>query len=191
MKLKSLATILMVAVALVAANCGSKEVKEAPKTPDMPKVETDMGGTIADGINRTLDAVGANEATGFAFGATTISASKLKEWDSKSLKNPLTGKVEVVPGSEEIKSKAIKEAASKVPEGYVLEITGHTDIVGGAGPNKAFSVSRARGFQSQLKKMGVDISKTRVAGAGLTQLKNAADGKADENRRVTLKVVKK
>lgn len=190
MKLKSLLTSVSVALALVVSNCGGGEVKEKPEPPKVSS--SDVNKSIADGLNRTLSVSGANEMSGFALGVSRLKSETIKKWDEgKKVKNPLTGKEEVVPGSAGMKWKALKESAPKVPEGYVLEITGHTDTVGGKAVNKSVSLNRARFAQQQLKKQGVDIKKTTVRGAGFSELKNAADGKADENRRVTLKVVKK
>lgn len=91
----------------------------------------------------------------------------------------------------------VKEILNKIPDGYVLQVTGHTD---GSGPeqpegnkpgNLKISKDRAYTVYSALKKAGIDSPKLTYAGIGSSELLDGVDARAAEHRRVTFKVMPK
>ncbi len=91
----------------------------------------------------------------------------------------------------------VKEILNKIPDGYVLQVTGHAD---GSGPeqpegnkpgNLKISKDRAYAVYSALKKAGIDSPKMTYKGVGSSELISGADDRAAEQRRVTFKVVPK
>lgn len=65
-------------------------------------------------------------------------------------------------------------------------IVGHTDGVGSAGYNQALSERRAASVKRWLVENGVDSARLRTQGRGKSQLINARDPAAAENRRVEI-----
>lgn len=91
----------------------------------------------------------------------------------------------------------IKDILTKIPDGYVLQVTGHTD---GSGPeqpegnkpgNLKISKDRAYTVYSALKKAGIDSPKLTYKGIGSSELLDGVDPRAAEQRRVTFKVMPK
>lgn len=89
----------------------------------------------------------------------------------------------------------VKEILNKLPEGYVLQITGHTD---GSGPeepvgnkpgNIKISTERAKAVYNSLKAKGIDSPKMTYKGVGSSELLPGVDPRDAANRRVTFKVV--
>ncbi|MDO5609613.1 MAG: OmpA family protein [Pseudomonadota bacterium] len=65
-------------------------------------------------------------------------------------------------------------------------IVGHTDGVGSAGYNQALSERRAASVKRWLVENGVDSARLHTQGRGKSQLINARDPSAAENRRVEI-----
>jgi outer membrane protein OmpA-like peptidoglycan-associated protein len=63
-------------------------------------------------------------------------------------------------------------------------IEGHTDAVGRADYNQRLSESRASAVRQLLMASGIDAERLRAVGKGSSELANADDPKAAENRRV-------
>lgn len=91
----------------------------------------------------------------------------------------------------------VKEILNKLPEGYVLQVTGHTD---GSGPeepvgnkpgNIKISTERAKAVYNSLKAKGIDSPNMTYKGVGSSELLPGVDPRDAANRRVTFKVVPK
>jgi len=91
----------------------------------------------------------------------------------------------------------VKEVLNKLPEGYVLQVTGHAD---GSGPeepvgnkpgNIKISTDRAKAVYNALKAKGIDSPKMTYKGVGSSELLPGVDPRDGANRRVTFKVVPK
>lgn len=89
----------------------------------------------------------------------------------------------------------VKEIIGKLPEGYILQVTGHTDASGPEGPEGAkpgnikISTDRAKAVYDALKKANVDSPKITYKGIGSEELRQNYDPRAPEQRRVTFKIV--
>ena len=89
----------------------------------------------------------------------------------------------------------VKEILTKIPDGYVLQITGHADASGPEEPvgnkpgNIAISSDRAQTVFNALKDAGVDSPKITFKGMGASELLEEYDSRAAEQRRVTFRVM--
>jgi outer membrane protein OmpA-like peptidoglycan-associated protein len=115
---------------------------------------------------------------GFAYKSSRLDNAKWDVWATKA-------------------SPVVKEIISKLPEGYVLQVTGHTD---GSGPEEAtgdkpgnikISTDRAKTVYDALKRANIDSPKITYKGIGSNELLSQFDPKAAEQRRVTFKIVSK
>ena len=76
--------------------------------------------------------------------------------------------------------------ASPQLEGRKFTVIGHTDASGSAAYNKALSDRRAAAVRRYLTENGVASSRLRAMGKGESQLLNANEPDAGENRRVEI-----
>ena len=90
----------------------------------------------------------------------------------------------------------IKDALNKLPESYLLQVTGHTDSTGPEEPegnkkgNLFYAKTRAEAVKDALVKNGIPASRIVTVGVGSSQ-PVAGEKENDEiNRRVTFKVIK-
>lgn len=89
----------------------------------------------------------------------------------------------------------VKEIISKLPEGYVLQATGHADASGPEEPtgnkpgNIKISTDRAKAVYDALKRANIDSPKVTYKGIGSDELLSEFDSRAAEQRRVTFKIV--
>jgi outer membrane protein OmpA-like peptidoglycan-associated protein len=113
---------------------------------------------------------------GFAYKSSKLDTAKWDVWATKA-------------------SPVVKEIISKLPEGYILQVTGHTD---GSGPEEAtgekpgnikISTDRAKTVYDALKRANINTSKITYKGIGSDELLNEFDPKAAQQRRVTFKIV--
>ncbi|MCP4136370.1 MAG: OmpA family protein [bacterium] len=90
---------------------------------------------------------------------------------------------------------AFKTIIDKLPSGYVLQVTGHTDARGPEEPvgrkpgNKKISADRAKSVQASLKKQGIDSPKLVSKGVGSDRPMTGVDPKDASQRRVTFVIV--
>lgn len=91
----------------------------------------------------------------------------------------------------------IKGILEKLPEGYAIEIRGHTDGRGPEQPegkkpgNMQISADRAKIVYDSLKIAGIDSPNLKYRGVGSTEPIPGIDLKDAQHRRVTFVVVKK
>lgn len=89
----------------------------------------------------------------------------------------------------------VKEIIGKLPEGYVLQVTGHTDSVGPEEPegdkpgNINISKDRAKTIYDALRKAGIDSPRLTYKGMGSSELIQGINPEGAGQRRVTFKVV--
>lgn len=79
-----------------------------------------------------------------------------------------------------------KALASPQLQGRKFTVIGHTDASGSAAYNKALSDRRAAAVRRYLIDSGVEASRLRAVGKGESDLLNADDPNAAENRRVQI-----
>lgn len=90
----------------------------------------------------------------------------------------------------------IREALDRLPEDYVLEITGHADTTGPEEPegekkgNIYYSQIRADAVKEALVKQGIPANRIVTVAAGSSQPISGYDGSDAINRRVTFQVRK-
>jgi outer membrane protein OmpA-like peptidoglycan-associated protein len=119
-----------------------------------------------------------NSIGGFAYKSSKLDSAKWDVWAKKA-------------------SPIVKEIISKLPDGYVLQITGHADASGPEDPtgykpgNLKISTDRAKTIYDALKKADINSPKIIYKGIGSEELLNGYDPKAPEQRRVTFKIVSK
>ena len=89
----------------------------------------------------------------------------------------------------------IKRILAEIPDGYVLQVTGHTcargpELAEGRKPgNTKLSNDRARTIYNNLVREQVDSSKLTYRGVGSEQLNNQFDSRDARQRRVSFRVV--
>ena len=92
---------------------------------------------------------------------------------------------------------AVKEIVDKLPDGYVLELRGHTDARGpedaeNAKPgNIKISTERAKAVFDSLGKSGIKSDKITYRGVGSSEPLSDIDSKDARQRRVTFLIVPK
>lgn len=115
---------------------------------------------------------------GFGYKSTKPPASKFDKWAKSAA--PL-----------------VKKVLTQLPEGYVLQITGHTDASGPEEPegnkpgNIKISTGRAKAIFSSLKRQGINSPKLTYKGVGSSELDPNYDDRSANQRRVTFVIVEK
>ncbi|MGQ9842197.1 MAG: OmpA family protein [Spirochaetota bacterium] len=128
---------------------------------------------VVNAQNQQLEKI---PVTGFAYKSATVPKQDWDKWATMA-------------------APVVKEILNKLPEGYVLQVTGHTD---GSGPeepvgnkpgNIKISTERAKAVYNSLKAKGIDSPKMTYKGVGSSELLPGADPRDAANRRVTFKVI--
>jgi outer membrane protein OmpA-like peptidoglycan-associated protein len=164
---KSIIICLMLTAAVLIIAC-SKQVKEEPQ---VAAVDTSM-------VSGSNDQLSKYPIAGFGYKSAEISKKEWEQWAKNA-------------------APVVKEILGKIPDGYALEIRGHTDGSGpeeplGAKPgNLKISEQRAQTVLNALKKAGIESDKIVVKGAGASELIPGVDPRDPKQRRVTFAVVKK
>ena len=126
-------------------------------------------------------------------GVDAIIAQLNKQLASSSLKNfpNREHEIDAPSASKWAKSTAplVKDALDKLPPGYAIQVTGHTDPKGGYKYNMALSDRRAKFIHGILKKEGVKSKNLTYKGVGYSQMENTKDKFSGQNRSVTFQVV--
>lgn len=164
--MKKLALCLMSAsIALVIA-CQSAEVKT-------PSAGTGSSSVFVNQANEQLAKI---PVSGFGYKSSAVPAQSWDKWA-----------VAAAP--------VIKGILDKMPEGYVLQVAGHTDGRGpeqpeGAKPgNLKISSDRAKSVYDSLKRKGVTSPKLTYKGVGSSEPLDGVDPNDDSQRRVTFSVI--
>lgn len=114
---------------------------------------------------------------GFKYKGTEVPAKKWNKWAADN-------------------ATVIKKVIDEIPEGYVLEVKGHTDARGPEEPdgekpgNIRISQDRADTVMRALKNQGVPADKMTTTGVGSSELKPGVAPKSPEQRRVTFTIIK-
>ena len=162
---------LMISAFLVSCS-DTKQVKT-----EIPKVQTEnvqvkSGGAddfVIDAINRQVKDFSID---GFPGGSAKIS----KNEDLENMKK-IVGYV--------------KPIIAKIPDGYVMQITGHCANYESDVKRKKVSTARAEKIYNELKKAGVSGKKMVARGVGSDEPSANYGDKDAKQRRVSFKVVKK
>ncbi len=142
-----------------------------------PEVKKDSGSNV-DFISSQNQQLANHSIGGFAYKSSRLDTAKWDRWAEKA-------------------APIVKEIVTKLPDGYVLQVTGHTDASGPEEPegqkpgNIKISTDRAKTVYDALERAGISSSKITYKGIGSDELLNMYDRKAGEQRRVTFKIVGK
>ncbi|MFH0977622.1 MAG: OmpA family protein [Spirochaetota bacterium] len=115
---------------------------------------------------------------GFAYKSSKLDTVKWDRWAAKA-------------------APIVKDIIAKLPEGYALQVTGHTDASGpeekegGKPGNLKISTDRAKTVYDALKRANINSPKMTYKGIGSEELINGYDPRAAEQRRVSFKIVQK
>jgi len=85
----------------------------------------------------------------------------------------------------------VKPIIDTIPDGYVMQITGHCASYNSKAAQKRVSTARAAKIYNELKKAGVSAKKMSYKGVGINEPAEGYDGKDARQRRVSFKAVKK
>ncbi|EQA45677.1 OmpA family protein [Leptospira broomii serovar Hurstbridge str. 5399] len=186
---KILNLLLVGATAFSISFCSSSETKEQPA----PEPQAAQGQTAAASRSVDLDSPAGIASTfneklkdfrypdgitrpGFSYKKADVSAGDFSEW----------AKVNIA---------VLKDAISKLPDSWALEITGHTDQVGpeeAEGDKKGnvyYGDIRAKAVKQALVKQGLPANRIVTKSAGSTSPVSGLDAKDPKNRRVTFSFV--
>ncbi len=159
---------IILGVVLLAAAVGCATATDVSKASDPSAAYADMQ-------NEQLAKL---PVTGFDYKSSAVPAQSWDKWAA-------------------VAAPVVKGVIDKLPEGYVLQVTGHTDSRGpetayGAKPgNMKISTDRARAVYNSLRKSGITSPKMTYKGIGSSELLSGVDSADPQQRRVTFKVVKK
>ncbi len=158
---------IIVIIAMVFVANCSSQVKETP----------DVGGEnpFVGASNTQLSKY---PVAGFAYKSSQVPP---QEWDRWA----------------KVAAPAVKEIVNNMPDGYLLELRGHTDARGpeeaeNAKPgNIKISTDRAKAVHDSLAKSGITSDKITYRGVGSSEPLNGVDPSDPRQRRVTFLVVPK
>ncbi len=137
--------------------------------------------------------------------ATGPAAAFVKASNSQLAKYPINGfgyKDSVLPAQQwakwaKVASPIVRDILEKVPNGYALEVRGHTCARGpeyaeGNKPgNMKISSDRAKAVYNALGGQGIKSSKLTSRGVGSSELIPGIDRGSERHRRVTFQIVPK
>ncbi len=162
--------ILSLTIALFIA-CESAPKKEPPPK----KVSTDTSSIFVKSSNEQLAKI---PVAGFGYKSSKVPAQKWNKFAKDA-------------------APIIKKIIDNLPEGYVLQVTGHADSRGPEEPvgrkpgNIKISTDRAKAVYNALRKEGIDSPNMTYKGVGSSEPIEGVDSADDSQRRVTFRVVPK
>ena len=175
-KVSSLIITSLMIIAFFSSCSNSKQAKTETVKAEPVKTEAPDLKVKAGGDSMVIDEIN-NMVKGFYITGFPGGSSKLKK--SEDLEN--MKKIVAL----------IKPIIAKVPEGYVMQITGHCADYESAAKQKRVSNDRAAKIFTELKKSGVAAKKMTFKGAGSSEPIEGYSGKDVKQRSVSFKAVKK
>jgi len=156
----------IIALAMIQIYCGGGQVQDID-----PKVSANRA--WADNANNQLAEV---PVEGFAYKGSAVPKQNWDKWAKAA-------------------APVVKGIINQMPEGYVFQVTGHTDAKGPEQPegnkpgNIKISTDRAKAVQASLQKQGITSPKMTAKGVGSSEPLRGEDPTSSKQRRVTFKVV--
>ena len=144
-------------------SCGEKQVKE------QPTVSSGGSDYVIDQINKKVKDFSID---GFSGGSATMKENE----DFENLKRIVS---------------TVKPLIEQIPDGYVMQISGHCADYDSAAMKKSVSTARAKKVYDELKAAGAAESKMTYKGVGIDDPLPGVDLKDFSQRRVSFKAVKK
>jgi outer membrane protein OmpA-like peptidoglycan-associated protein len=167
--MKKILTVITIIIAMfVIISCAKEQVKQ----PDKVGVDNSVF------VGASNDQLSKFPVTGFGYKSSSVPSQSWDKW-------------------AKVAAPVIKDIVGKLPEGYVLEVRGHTDARGPEDPegdkpgNLKISKDRASAVVDSLKKQGISSDKIVAKGVGSAEPLAGADPKGANQRRVTFSVVAK
>lgn len=170
---------LLVACFLSACITGKKEPEVQQRTVVHEELEKPPGERTGEvkSIQRSLaQLVYAPEGLGFAYKETEVNRDAFDQWWNEN-------------------HDTLKSAVSDLPEGYILQLTGHTDSIGPRQPtgnkpgNLALSRQRAESLKEALSDRGIPEDRMITEGVADDRLLPDLQPRDRRHRRVTFSVV--
>ncbi len=161
-----ISVLVLIFVFAAFTACGSKQTKE-------PSVGSMDWGAWVKASNKQLEKV---PVKGFAYKSSKVPAQNWDKWAKTA-------------------APVVKGIIDKLPKGYVLQVTGHTDARGPEEPegnkpgNIRISQDRANSVRAALKRQGISSPKLTAKGVGSAQPRDGADEKSPAQRRVSFIIV--
>lgn len=170
MNKKSITGLLTVISFIFSLSCAQTAVQTKSDMVQAPKVKAEAGDdTAVRMINE--------QVKGFSIDGFPGGSSKLrKNADLKNMKRIVT---------------LIKPIIDSIPDGYIMQITGHAADYPTAKLQKSVSTQRAKAVYRELVKSGVPAAKLSYRGAAISEPLEGYPGKSPKQRRVSFKAVKK
>ncbi len=169
-------------IALLAA-CGGAYAQDAQDPPSVDSIinslKTDAP-AVEQGQTRALRPGAASMSTAPAPAPVAKAASINMQINFEYNSAAISG------SSERTMATLAKALASPQLEGRKFTVIGHTDAKGSDSYNKSLSDRRAAAVRSYLMNNGVAASRLKAMGKGESQLLNADEPAAAENRRVEI-----
>ncbi len=147
----------------------TETVKSESTETKAPQVKSGGGDFAIDAIN---DQVKGFSIDGFPGGSAKLSKNK----DLENMKKIVA---------------LVKPIIAQIPDGYVMQITGHCANYESDSRQKNVSKSRAAKVYNELKKAGVGAKKMSYKGVGSSEPIEGYSDKDDKQRSVSFKAVKK
>jgi len=168
--MKKMYLILLMALTAIYFSCGGADKKD-----EKPAVESKIDWSAWVKTSNTK--LQEFPVAGFDYKSASVAPRKWEDWAKKA-------------------APIVKEILNKVPDGHVLQVTGHTDARGPEEPvgkkpgNIKISTDRAKTVYNALAKEGIDSPKLTYKGVGSSDPVEGIDSKDERQRRVTFEVVK-
>lgn len=166
---KVLLPLVVMAVAFMFA-CASQQPAATDQGTAAPTVSSSGPATLAVSASNETLRMASNELDVFPPSRAALSANNRQMLGSKLV-------------------QIVGEVVNKVPEGYVVQITGHSAKVRLDEDADRVSTARAKAVYDTLVRGGISASKLTYKGIGNSQPKDGFGPKAKEQRRVTFMVV--
>ncbi len=147
---------------------------ESGQQTDSPSVATSSN----EWVNSSNKQLAKYPVTGFAYKSTEMPSQRWDRW-------------------ARVAAPAVKTIINQMPNGFVLQVTGHADATGpeyateNKPGNMQLSEGRAKTVYDALRRQGVSSNKMTYKGVGSSQPEPGTDPTSGQNRRVTFQVVEK
>lgn len=164
---KIVAVITIIIASFFITSCAKDQVKQP-----------DTVGAASAFVSASNDQLAKFPVSGFGYKSSTVPAQSWDKW-------------------AKVAAPVIKGIVDKLPDGYVLEVRGHTDGRGPEDPegdkpgNLKISKDRANAVVNSLAKQGISSTKITARGVGSSETLAGTDANNAGQRRVTFVVVPK
>lgn len=164
---KALIAMTLIISSIFIVSCAKQQVKG----PDTVGADSAM-------VSTSNEQLAKYPVTGFGYKSSKVPPQSWNNW-------------------AKVAAPVVKGIIDKLPDGYALEVRGHTDGRGPESPegnkpgNMKISTDRAKAVYDSLGRAGIKSPKLTYRGVGSSEPLAGADPKGAEQRRVTFQVVPK